>query len=72
MTIFTAAQARKAMGKTRAEWPFKSMQVGQIATYKDREHGLKAQSYAHTYGRYSLKKFRTWTDQDGIHIERLN
>lgn len=60
------------MGITRAEWPFKSMEVGETTTYTDRQQGVRAQAYAHTYGRSSLKKFRTWSDSGGIHVQRVN
>jgi hypothetical protein len=50
------------INKARSEWPFKNMEIGEVASYSFNDNetlAVSAQAYAHVFGRQTGKKFKT-------------
>ena len=54
----------------RRSWPFKDMEVDDVATFPTTDH--RAQVTSHIYGRRSGKKFETRTVDGTLYVRRVS
>jgi hypothetical protein len=63
--------AKEMIFDNRVDWPFATMEIGQIVKFEDPETARKAQPYAHTYAQKSGKRFKTRKRSGVMYVQRL-